>query len=131
MRYLHVIVIQHVIENQIINMALVTGNQYKRTLVRHIFYFVENLMIGCDPVEHSAGNPGHNHRRDLYESRFIIGGDFFYEHICLAVNFLDGNFSVFRMGIHESLKTSGGQNTLPQLLPGFSNRSGDALAVPI
>ena len=131
MGYRHIVVVQNVVDDQVIYVAFVAGDQDERPLQRHLLHVIENRMIDGNAVEHGPGNPPHNGRRKLDKGRFIVGGDFLYVPIGLAANLVDWNITAFGIRTHKLLQAIIGQNTFFQLLFGFANRSGDALTVAI
>ena len=131
MGHRHVVVVQNIIQNQVINVTFVAGDQDKGALEGLLLNPHENAIIYRDAVEHIARYPPHDDRCNLYEGRLIIGSDFFQVSIGLAVNLVNRNIAGFSIFLHEFLQAIIGQNAFFQLFFGLADRSGDALAVTV
>ena len=127
----HVILVEHVGQDQIVDMALVAGHKDDRSFMGHDFNAGQAVVIHRSAVKHRVGDPLDDHRQDLDYRRIIVRSDFSKMIACPFVDFLKGHLPRFCIGFHEGLEGIVCQHTFPELLFGFQIGSGNALTMPV
>ena len=74
--YMHMVVIENIIEDQVVDMALMGRNEDQRTFTGPFAYPRESGGIHIDPFEHFVPEPRQCDVQELDIGAVIIGGDF-------------------------------------------------------
>ena len=119
MRTGQVVVVKNVREDQVVDMAFVTGNEDQRRFLRSRFNVSETLGVDDHAVEHRVADVIDGHRSGFDQSRAVLGGDFLQVAVRFFANCLDGYLAGIGVLFHELAEAVVGENTFLEFLQGL------------
>lgn len=127
----HIVDIEDIRKNQVVDVAFVTWNEHQRASLGHGF---DPLQAGCvhygsivHGVEQPSGHMGHDTDKEV----IVFGRNFIEVAVGLFSNGVKGLTLVFRMGGHELAQPVADQNVFFDLLMGLDHGACDALPVAV
>ena len=97
----HVVDIQDIRENEVIDVAFMTGHKHQRAFLGHGFDALQSTRVDNRPVIHGVEQPFDNDGQAADEKMIVLCGDFVEKPVGLFANGMDGLVFAFRMAGHE------------------------------
>ena len=127
----HVVAIQEVGQDEIVDMALVAGDQNKRALAGHVPDALQHGLVHDYIFEDRVQDPTHHRRRDPNRGGAVFGGDLIDAGVGFLVDLLQGQVAFLGVLLHEGPQARLGQDILFELFHGLEGGAGDALPVAV